>query len=112
MAEIPEFLVRMDNLEREWISIRSSLTVGLPMKLDQFQLIHQQLKQGQRSSLDNILSESAEQLFTEIVEVQDKIRKYDSKFSAFLRGDLEKNEIDNNDYLKEKERKFLESLNG
>jgi hypothetical protein len=112
MAEIPEFLLRMDNLEREWISIRSTLTVGLAMKLEQLQHIHQHLKQKKSSSLNKMFQESKNRLFTEISDVEDKIRKFDSKFSAFLRGDLEKSEIDDMAYLKEKEIKFLESFNG
>ncbi len=51
-------------------------------------------------------------LFTEISDVKDKIEKFDSKFSAFLNGDLEKSDIDDKAYLKEKEIKFLESFNG
>ena len=112
MAGIPKFLLRMDNLKAEWISIRSSLTLGLPMKLEQLQLIHQQIEKRQTTSLNQMFLESANRLFTEIIDLEDKIRKFDSKFSAFLRGDLEKSEIDDMAFLKEKERKFLESYNG
>ena len=112
MAGTPKFLLRMDNLKAEWISLRSLLTVGLPMKLEQLQLIHQQLDQRKSSSLNQTYLECANLLFTEISDVEDKIRKFDSKFSAFLRGDLEKSEIDDMAYLKEKEIKFLESFNG
>jgi hypothetical protein len=112
MAGDPESLVEMDNLEREWISIQSSLTVGLSMKLEQFQLICQHLGKRRSSTLNKMFQESANRLFAEIIDVEDKIRKFDSKFTAFLRGDLEKGEIDDMAYLKEKERKFLESYNG
>jgi hypothetical protein len=112
MAGDPAFLLQMDNLEREWISIRSTLTVGLAMKLEQFQLIHQHLEQKKSSSLKEMFLERANRLFTEILDVKEKIRKFDSKFSAFLNGDLEKSEIDDKAYLKEKEKKFLESFNG
>ncbi len=108
----PEFLLGMDNLEREWISLLSSLTAGLSMKLEQLQLIHRQLEKRQTTSLTQLFQESAKRLFTEILDVKDKIEKLDLKFSAFLRGDLEKSEIDDMAYLKEKERKFLESFNG
>jgi hypothetical protein len=108
MAEIPEFLLRMDNLEREWISIRSTLTVGLSMKLEQFQLIRQQLGKKRSSHLNKMFLESANRLFTEILDVNKKIKKFDSKFSAVLKGDLEKSEIDDVAYLKEKEMTFLE----
>jgi hypothetical protein len=104
----PESLVKMDNLEREWISLRSLLTVGLPMKLEQLQLIHQQLDQRKSSSLNQTYLECANLLFTEISDVEDKIRK----FYSFLTGDLEKSEIGDLAYLKEKEMKFRESFNG
>jgi hypothetical protein len=110
MAEIPEFLLRMDNLEREWISIRSTLTVGLSMKLEQFQLIRQQLERSRSSSLKEMFLESANRLFTEILHVNEKIKKFDLKFSAVLKGDVEKSEIDDVAYLKEKEIKFFESF--
>jgi hypothetical protein len=112
MAEIPKFLFQLDSLERMWISIRSTLTVGLPMKLEQLQLIHRQLEKKRSSSLNQMFLKSANRLFTEILDVKDKIEKLDLKFSAFLRGDLEKSEIDDMAYLKEKEKKFLESFNG
>ncbi len=56
--------------------------------------------------------ESVKRLFADISDVEDKIRRFDDKFSAFLRGDLEKSEINDMAYLKEKEMKFLESFNG
>jgi hypothetical protein len=84
------------------------VTVRLPMMLDQLQLIHQQLEQRKSSSLNQMLLESANLLFTEISDVEDKIRK----FSLFLTGDLKKSEIDDMAYLKEKEMKFRESFNG
>ncbi len=82
------------------------------MKLEQLQLIHRHLEKRQTTSLNQMFLESASRLFTEIIDVEDKIRKFDAKFSAFLRGDLKKSEINDMAYLKERERKFLESYNG
>jgi hypothetical protein len=87
MAEIPEFLCRMDALEQQWFSIRSSLTIGLSMKLEQYQLVHQQLQQRQTSTLNRMFTDSVNRLFLEIVNVDDKIRQFDSKFSAVLSGE-------------------------
>jgi hypothetical protein len=112
MTQIPEFLLRIDNLKREWILIRSLLTVGISMKLEQYQIIHQQIEKRQLTSLDQTFLESANRLFKEIIDVKEKIEKFDAKFSAVLRGDLEKSEHDDMAYLKEKEMKFLESFNG
>jgi hypothetical protein len=108
MAGIPKFVLRMDNLKAEWISLRSSLMVGLSMKLEQFQLIRQQLGKKRSSHLKEMFLESANQLLAEILDVNKKIKKFDSKFSAVLKGEVEKSEIDDVAYLKEKEMTFLE----
>jgi hypothetical protein len=52
--------------------------------------------------------ESANRLFAEILDVNKKIKKFDSKFSAVLKGEVEKSEIDDVAYLKDKEMTFLE----
>jgi hypothetical protein len=101
-ADNPNFLLQMDNLEREWISLQSSLTIGLSMMFEQYQLYHHQ------QQFSSLVLGSRNRLFTEITNLTDEIRKFDSKSSAFLR---EKEAFgDEPDYLEDLERTTLESF--
>ncbi len=70
-ANNPNFMLQMDNLEREWISLQSSLTVGLSMKLEQYQFLV-----GVRSK---------NSLVSAISNLKDEIRKFELKSSAFFK---------------------------
>ncbi len=78
----------MGGLEREWISIMSELTVGIPMALDHLKLI--QKIQQKNLTIENAkrLTDTANQLTEKVVELQNQVRKFETKLSAVLDEDV------------------------
>ncbi len=78
----------MGGLEREWISIKSELTVGIPMGLDHLKLI--QKIQQKNPTIENAkrLSDTANQLTKEVEELKNRVQKFETKLSAVLDEDV------------------------
>ncbi len=78
----------MGSLEREWISIKSELTVGIPMGLNHLKLV--QKIQTKNLTIENAkrLSDTANQLTKEVVGLQNQVRKVETKLLAVLDEDV------------------------
>ncbi len=78
----------MGSLEREWISIKSELTVGIPMGLDHLKLV--QKIQQKNPTIENAkrLSDTADRLTQKVSELQNQVRKFETMLSAVLDEDV------------------------
>ncbi len=88
LSKLMDFRFKMGGLEREWISIKSELTVGIPMGLDHMKLI--QKIQQKNPTIENArrLADTANQLTKEVVELQNQVRMFETKLSAVLPSDV------------------------
>jgi hypothetical protein len=67
-------------LERGWTSIMSDLSVGIPMSLEQLNMIHEVFSENSDPSMKDMLIESVQQLITEINKLKKKIQMFEKDF--------------------------------
>jgi hypothetical protein len=64
------------NLERSWTSIKSDLSVGIPLSLEHLNMIHDIFNKNPTPAKKNMLIESVDKLKREIAELGKKIQQF------------------------------------
>ncbi len=69
------------NLERSWTSIKSDLSVGIPLSLEHFNMIHKIFSRNPTPAKKKVLFESIDQLIREVVQLEEKVQKFQAELS-------------------------------
>jgi hypothetical protein len=67
------------NLERSWTSIKSDLSVGIPLSLEHLNMIHEIFNKNPTPAKKNMLIESVDKLKREIAELGKKIQQFETE---------------------------------
>jgi hypothetical protein len=64
------------NLERSWSSIKSDLSVGIPLSLEHLNMIHEIFNKNPTPAKKNMLIEIVDKLVREVVQLEEKVCKF------------------------------------